>query len=105
MPPQKTIKELQEEYDLELDRIIENVSEEKAERVLLQLPDGMKPYSLAIKDYLAKKTGAEFFIWLGSCFGACDLPQASEEDFDLIIQFGHSDWDYSGNENIDVIDS
>ena len=89
----KTIKEIQEEYDLELDRIIKTVRKEKAKKVLLQFPDGLKPISTTVAEYLKSKVkNTEFFIWLGSCFGACDVPHVSEKDVDLVIQFGHSPW-------------
>lgn len=75
-------------YDLEIDRIIKEIDREKAKKVLLQFPDGLKIYSNLIADELKKKTKAEIFVWLGSCFGACDLPNVN--NFDLLIQFGHT---------------
>lgn len=91
----KTIQELGEEYGLELDRITKEIKKTKARRVLVQFPDGMKPYSLAIVDELEKRAGkVEFLIWLGSCFGACDTPNLGklEKKIDLVVQFGHSAW-------------
>jgi len=100
----KTIEEIQEEYDLELDRIIKTVKKEKAKKVLLQFPDGLKPISITIVDYLKSKVkNTEFFIWLGSCFGACDIPNISEKDVDLIIQFGHTSWGYNKNSDVKVV--
>lgn len=91
----KTIEELNQIYDLELDTAINTIKKQKAKKVLLQFPEGMKPYSQTISDYLRSKTGSDFFIWLDTCFGACDLPQETEKlGIDLIIQFGHSDWSY-----------
>jgi 2-(3-amino-3-carboxypropyl)histidine synthase len=86
----KTLSEINEEYDLELERIVKEIEKNKAKRVLLQFPDGMKPYSNAVVEYLEGKTEAELFIWMGSCFGACDTPDIKE--IDLLIQFGHSSW-------------
>ena len=40
-----------------------------------------------IQDYIQKNTDAKVYIWLGSCFGACDTPKA---DVDLLIQWGHN---------------
>jgi 2-(3-amino-3-carboxypropyl)histidine synthase len=91
----KTISEIEEEYDLELDKIESELKKIKARKVLLQFPDGMKPYATAIVDELEKRTNnkVEFFIWLGSCFGACDIPNIPKNlKIDLIIQFGHSKW-------------
>jgi len=89
----KIIEEIQEKYDLELNKIIKEINKIKAKKILLQFPDGMKPYSLAIVSYLEKQLPKTcFFIWQGSCFGACDTPQVNKKDFDLVIQFGHSPW-------------
>jgi 2-(3-amino-3-carboxypropyl)histidine synthase len=89
----KTIQELNEKYDLELDRVISSIKKNKAKLVLLQFPDGLKPYAIAVVDYLYEKTNAEFLIWMESCFGACDTPVGLEKikpKIDMIIQFGHS---------------
>ena len=91
---EKTIQELQEKYDLELKRVISEIKKSKAKLVLLQFPDGLKPYATALVDYLEKETNAEFLIWLGTCFGACDTPLEVERlkpKIDLIIQFGHNE--------------
>jgi len=98
----KTISEINEEYDLELERIMAVIKKEKAKRVLIQLPDGLKPYATVIVDYLEEKiSNVGFFIWLGSCFGACDVPIMPEVD--LIVQFGHSAWNYGKKQGIKVV--
>ncbi|MFP4423852.1 MAG: diphthamide synthesis protein [Candidatus Woesearchaeota archaeon] len=76
------------EYDLELERVAQMITDEKARSVCIQLPDGLKPHAGNISDEL-EKTGAEIFIWFGSCFGACDVPSL---DVDFLIQWGHSPW-------------
>jgi 2-(3-amino-3-carboxypropyl)histidine synthase len=79
-------------YDLELDKVISNIKESKAKLVLLQFPDGLKPYATAVVDYLEKNTDAEFMIWMESCYGACDTPVGLDKiGIDLVVQFGHSD--------------
>lgn len=92
----KTILELNEEYELELPRAVRTIKKEKAKNVLLQFPDGMKQYSTTIVKELEKQLPKiNFFIWLGSCFGACDVPIIPGNiKIDLIVQFGHSDWGY-----------
>ena len=87
-----TIEELNEKYDLELDKVVAEVGKKKAKLVLLQFPDGLKVYATAVVDYLREKTKAEYLVWLGSCFGACDTPNLGnvEKDVDMVIQFGHS---------------
>ena len=89
----RTIEELGTRYDLELERIVLEIRKNKAKLVLLQFPDGLKPYATAVVDYLKQKTKAEFLIWLGSCYGACDTPVGIEKlkpEVDLVIQFGHN---------------
>ena len=88
------LKELNEKYDLELDKAIENIRKSKAKLVLLQFPEGLKQYATEIVDYLESKTErVEFLIWSGSCYGACDLPVGFggiKPEIDLTIQFGHN---------------
>ncbi len=84
-----TIANLGKSYDLELERIVSEIKKQKAKTVLLQLPDGLKPWGLTISDYLVAETDAKISIWLGTCFGACDLPNS---DADLVVQFGHAPW-------------
>ncbi len=87
----KTLQELEEKYDLELDKVISQIKVNKAKLVLLQFPDGLKPYATAVVDYLEENTDAEFLIWLGSCYGTCDVPVGLENlKIDLIVQFGHN---------------
>ena len=88
----KRNKELNENYQLELEKIILKIKKKRAKLVLLQFPDGLKLYATTIVDYLKEKTDCEFLIWFGSCFGACDLPTDLENmKIDLVIQFGHSE--------------
>lgn len=92
---EKTIEQIQKKYDLELKKIILEIKKKKAKFVLLQFPDGLKPYATLIVDFLEKelKGKVEFLIWFGSCYGACDVPIGLEKlkpKIDLIIQFGHN---------------
>lgn len=89
----KTINEINEIYDLEIDKIVDNIKKKKAKKVLLQFPDGLKPYSTVISEEIEKRSDCKCFIWLGDCFGGCDFPlDVSKLGVDLIIQFGHSEW-------------
>lgn len=92
--PKYDLDDLREKYDLELDRIIKEIKKTKAKLVLLQFPDGLKPWATSVVDYLKNKTRAEFLIWFGSCYGACDTPVGLEKlkpKIDLVIQFGHNE--------------
>jgi 2-(3-amino-3-carboxypropyl)histidine synthase len=90
---QRTFEEISEKYELEIDKIVRTINVKKAKRVLLQFPEGMKPYAQAICDKIETITKCEFFIWLDSCFGACDVPLEVERlGIDLAVQFGHSEF-------------
>ena len=88
------LNDLENKYDLELDSVVNKIKKNKAKLVLLQFPDGLKPYATAVVDYLQENTKAGFLIWFGDCFGACDTPVGLENikpKIDLVIQFGHSE--------------
>ena len=101
---EKDLKKVFEEYDLELEKVVSEILKKKCKLVLLQFPDGLKPYATAVVDYLESKlapkgvhsvkgdvnTECKFLIWLGDCFGACDTPNLGEVKVDLVIQFGHN---------------
>ena len=102
----KTIREIGKEYELELDKIASAIKKQKARLVLLQFPDGMKPYATAIAENIEKRVPeTKLLIWLGSCFGACDIPQVqgAKPEIDLIVQFGHSAWNYGKKSRISVL--
>jgi diphthamide biosynthesis enzyme Dph1/Dph2-like protein len=89
-----SINELEEKYDLELNRIISRIKKQKAKLVLLQFADGLKPHATTIVDFLDEKFKGrvEFLIWLGTCFGACDTPiLPTEIRIDLVVQVGHNE--------------
>jgi 2-(3-amino-3-carboxypropyl)histidine synthase len=90
----KTIQDLEKKYNLELKKVILNIKKSNAKLVLLQFPDGLKPYATAVVDYLEENTKSNYLIWFGSCFGACDTPLGLENikpKIDLVIQFGHNE--------------
>jgi len=83
------------EYDLELDNLIRIIRNKKYKRILLQLPDGLKPKAKEIVDFIKEnlKEGdsADILIWAGSCYGACDIPQGIKEaGIGLFVQWGHN---------------
>lgn len=80
------------ELNLELDKVVEEINSSGAKKVLIQLPDGLKPRAMQIEKALNEKVDAEIIIWLGSCYGACDVPNVEKLGVDLIVQFGHSEY-------------
>jgi diphthamide biosynthesis enzyme Dph1/Dph2-like protein len=85
--------DIESEYELELERAVSLVRKEKAKLVCIQLPDGLKPVADKIAERIESETKAKCLIWLGSCFGACDVPNLGKlkPKIDLLIQFGHSE--------------
>jgi 2-(3-amino-3-carboxypropyl)histidine synthase len=85
---------INEDYDLELERVLTEIEKHKAKKVLVQLGEGLKPRAIDIQEYLqtALKDTCQIYFWLNSCYGKCDIPEiidAKHNDFDLLIQFGH----------------
>lgn len=78
-------------FNLELDKVLEEIKIKKARQVLIQLPDGLKNKADQIVDSIEEKTSAKAFILFGSCYGACDLPFGLDViKIDLMIQWGHN---------------
>ena len=85
---------MNEDYDLELDKVVAEIKKHKAKRVLVQLGEGLKPRSIEIQEHIQNKLGntCQIYFWLNSCYGKCDIPEiidGKKNDFDLLIQFGH----------------
>ena len=78
-------------FDFEEERIKQEIAKLGAKRVLLQLPQGLKPEGTRLAKTI-KKTGALPIISVDPCYGACDLATSEAESLgiDLIVHFGHS---------------
>lgn len=80
-------------YDLELSKAVEEIEKSNARIVCIQLPDGLKPKAKEIQEHIERNTNASVVIWLGSCYGACDVPASIEKlGIDLLIQWGHTEF-------------
>ena len=78
-------------YKPEVEKAIAEIKQTEAKTVCIQLPDGMKPYAKDIADEIEKETSAKVLIWLGSNFGACDIPLGLQRmGVDLLISWGHN---------------
>ncbi|KYH39056.1 MAG: diphthamide biosynthesis protein [Candidatus Bathyarchaeota archaeon B23] len=79
-------------YDFEMERVLREIAEKKAERVLIQLPEGLRPRALGLMREVEERAGVEAYISGGSCYGGCDIALAEAEALgvDLIIHYGHS---------------
>jgi len=80
-----------EQFDFEEERIKQEIIRLGAERVLLQLPEGLKPEAPRLARSI-EKSGALAIVSADPCYGACDLATADAESLgvDLIIHFGHT---------------
>jgi 2-(3-amino-3-carboxypropyl)histidine synthase len=78
-------------FDFEEERIKQEIAKLGAKRVLLQLPEGLKPEGPRLAKII-EETGAVPIISADPCYGACDLATAEAErlGIDLIIHFGHA---------------
>jgi len=82
-------------YDVDVKIIVKKISDSGAKRVLLQLPDGLKPRAVELANELKEETGAEIIIWAGSNFGGCDVPiYVEHQGVDLIVNVGHAKFPY-----------
>lgn len=79
-------------YDLEIERVSEEVRKRGSRRVLLQLPDGLRPRAVEIIRSLRERTDADYLLHGGSCYGGCDVAFREGEAVkaDLIIHYGHN---------------
>lgn len=83
------------EYELEIERASEEIKLADVKLVCIQLPEGLKPKAGEISKEIEKRTGARVLIWLGSCYGGCDVPFHVERiGVGMLIQWGHSIWAY-----------
>ena len=78
-------------FDFEEERIKQEIVKLGAKRVLLQLPEGLKPEGPRLAKII-EKTGALPIISADPCYGACDLTtnEAEHLGVDLIVHFGHA---------------
>ncbi len=79
-------------FDLEEAKLQEEIKKRGAKKVLLQLPEGLKPQALRLSETI-KKAGAQAKVSGDPCYGACDIPLCDAEILgaDLIVHYGHSE--------------
>jgi len=77
------------EFEIDIDKALSKINDICAEKVLLQLPDGLKRSSGKIIEIL-EENDLEVKLWGSTCYGACDLPDHIG-DADLLIHVGHSE--------------
>ncbi|MDO9517277.1 MAG: diphthamide biosynthesis enzyme Dph2 [Methanosarcinaceae archaeon] len=82
-----------EEFDFQIDRVIDLITKSGAEIVGLQFPEGFKRRSPQISSMIEDATGVKTIISGNPCFGACDLDSALIDSVDIMFHFGHAELD------------
>ena len=79
------------EFDFEEERIKQEIIKLGAKRVLLQMPQGLKPQATKLAEVI-EAAGALPIISADPCYGACDIAVSEAEGLgvDLIVHFGHA---------------
>jgi 2-(3-amino-3-carboxypropyl)histidine synthase len=79
------------QFDFEEERVKQEILKLKAKRVLIQLPEGLKPEAPRLAK-IVEKFGSLPIVSADPCYGACDLAMADAESLgvDLIVHYGHS---------------
>ncbi|MCX8171527.1 MAG: diphthamide biosynthesis enzyme Dph2 [Candidatus Bathyarchaeota archaeon] len=79
-------------FDLEENRVKNEIIKHGAQRVLIQLPEGLRHEALRISS-VVEEAGALAVVSADPCYGACDLAlnEALILGADLIIHYGHSE--------------
>jgi 2-(3-amino-3-carboxypropyl)histidine synthase len=78
-------------FDFEDERIKKEIQRLGAKRVLLQMPQGLKPEAIKLAQ-IVEQAGAIAIISSDPCYGACDIAISEAEGLgaDLIVHFGHA---------------
>ena len=78
-------------FDFEEERLKKELKRRGARRVLIQLPEGLKPQGPRLAE-VVEEIGALPIVSADPCYGACDLAvqQAESLNIDLVVHFGHS---------------
>ena len=77
-------------YDLEIERVVAWVREEKAESVLVQAPDGIKPYLTPLLEAL-EENGVKPLLSGGHAWGGCDVAISEARVLGVrhVVHLGH----------------
>lgn len=78
-------------FDFEEERIKKEIHRLGAKRVLLQMPQGLKPEATKLAQ-MVEQAGAIAIISSDPCYGACDIALSEAEGLgvDLVVHFGHA---------------
>ena len=79
------------QFDFEEERVKQKILKLGAKRVLIQLPEGLKPEAMRLAKDI-EKLGVLPIVSADPCYGACDLATVEAESLgvDLVVHYGHS---------------
>ena len=80
-------------YQVEETKIIEEIRRRGSRRILLQMPEGLKPIGFKLAKFLEREIGVEVFVSGDPCYGACDLAldPKMHVNADLLVHIGHAE--------------
>ena len=80
-------------YNLDKERILDEIRNRGVKRVLVQLPEGLKSLGFKLAQLIEDQTGAEVFLSGDPCYGACDLALTPKSciEAELLIHIGHAE--------------
>jgi len=80
-------------YELDEKKILDEIKRRGSKRVLLQMPEGLKPLGFKLAKSLEESGKVEVFVSGDPCYGACDLALIPKQQVqaDLLIHIGHAE--------------
>jgi len=84
-------------YEYDLSKIVSEIRNRKAKKVLLQLPNGVKRFSYEIIDEILKKLGSNSItidIDANPLYGSCIIDEDLVGKYDLVLHLGHEPYPY-----------
>jgi 2-(3-amino-3-carboxypropyl)histidine synthase len=78
-------------YFIDIEKAISIIKKNNYKNVVIQLPEGLKIYSIDIINAIRNKTNCNIILIADPCFGSCDIPYNDLTDLkiDIIIHIGH----------------
>lgn len=78
-------------FDLDLERAIDMIKRFGAQRVGVQVPEGLKREAPHIAKEIERRTKAKVIVSGDPCYGACDVDLELCREVDLLMHIGHAE--------------
>ncbi|RLI05453.1 diphthamide biosynthesis enzyme Dph2 [Candidatus Bathyarchaeota archaeon] len=94
-------------YQFETEKIVDLILKNNFKKVLIQLPDGLKPYASNLAKEISEKTGVIVYVSGDPCYGTCDLALQEAESLgvNLIVHYGHSEFPVKTKINVVYVEA